>query len=132
MPARRALTLLPERFAICRFDPAAPLPAWVLHAEATTWSITRTPHELSVVCPEDDLPPAVERAERGWRAFAVEGPIPFDETGVIAGLTALLAAAGLPVFVISTWDTDLVLVRATGLERARKALAGTHDLRAPA
>lgn len=123
MTARRALSLLPGRFAVCRFAPDAPLPAWVFHAGATTWSLTRTPRELSLVCPEDDLPPSVEQAERGWRAFEVAGPIPFDETGVIAGLTAPLAAAGVGVFVLSTWDTDLVLARESEIGAARAALA---------
>lgn len=123
MSAHRVLSLLPERFAICRFAPDAPLPAWVFHAGATVWSLTRTPRELSLVCPEDDLPPAVEHAERAWRAFEVEGPIPFSETGVVAGLVVPLAAAGVPVFVVSTHDTDLVLVREGDLIRARTALA---------
>lgn len=131
MTHRRALTLLPERFAICRFAPDAPLPAWLFHAGATHWSLTRTPHELSAVCPEDDLPPSVETVERPWCAFAVDGPIPFAETGVIAALSGTLAAAGVPVFVLSTYDTDLVLVRAADLERARAALtAAGHEVRA--
>ncbi len=121
---RRALTLLPQRFAICRFAPDAPLPAWVFHAEAGVWSVTRTPRELSVVCPEDDLPPSVETFEAGWRALEVAGPIPFDETGVLAGIAAPLAAAGISVFAVSTYDTDLVLVRETQLEAAIAALAG--------
>jgi len=119
---RRALTLLPERFAVCRFESDAPLPAWVFHGGATTWSLTRTPEELSLVCPEDDLPPSVEQAERAWCALVVDGPVPFDETGVLAGMTAPLAAAGIGVFVISTYDTDLLLVRERNLERARAAL----------
>lgn len=123
-PVRRPLALLPQRFAMCRFAPDAPMPAWVFHAEASTWSVTRTPRELSVVCPEDDLPPSVETFEAGWRAFEVAGPIPFDETGVLAGITAPLAAAGISVFAISTYDTDLVLVRETQLEAAVTALEG--------
>jgi len=107
----RALIRLPGRFAICRFDSDASLPVWAMHAEAAIWSVTRTPHELSVVCDEDALPPSVERAETGWVAFAVEGPIPFGEIGVIAGVTAPLAAAGVGVFIVSTFDTDLVLVK---------------------
>ncbi|MFN8586821.1 MAG: ACT domain-containing protein [Candidatus Eisenbacteria bacterium] len=122
-PPARALTLLPQRFAICRFAPDAPMPAWVFHAEATVWSVTRTPRELSVVVPEDDLPPSVEVFEPGWRALELAGPIPFDETGVLAGLAAPLAAAGLSVFAISTYDTDLVLVREATLEAAIAALA---------
>lgn len=120
-PARRALVLLPGCFAVCRFEPGSPLPAWVLHSEATLWSLTRTPRELSVVCDEDALPPAIERAEKGWRVFELEGPVPFCETGVIAGLTAPLAGAGVPVFVVSTFDTDLVLVKSADLDAARAA-----------
>ena len=119
--ARRALTLLPGRFAVCRFPPDAPLPAWLFHESAHVWSITRTPDELSVVCDEADVPPSVEAAPLRWRAFRVEGPIPFEEIGVIAGLSAPLAAAGVPVFVISTHDTDLVLVPNEKLEAAHAA-----------
>jgi len=128
--ARRVLSLLPERFAVCRFAADDPLPAWVFHEGATTWSLTRTPRELSLVCPEADLPPSVERAERGWRAFELAGPIPFGEAGVIAGITAPLAAAGVPVFVLSTFDTDLLLVREPDLARARAALAPGYEVRA--
>ena len=129
MSARRVLSLHPERFAVCRFPADDPLPAWVFHAGATTWSVTRTPREMSVVCPEDDLPPAVERAERGWRAFEVEGPIPFEETGVLAGLAAPLAAAGIPVFAISTYDTDLLFVREAHATRAAEILAARYEVR---
>lgn len=131
MTARRVLALHPERFAVCRFAPDAPLPAWVFHAGATTWSLTRTPRELSLVVPEDDLPPSVERAEHGWRAFEIAGPVPFDETGVLAGLVAPLAAAGIPVLAISTHDTDLLLVREAHAERAAGILADRHEVRRP-
>jgi len=120
---RRGLALLPGRFAICRFPPDAPPPAWLFHEGAAAWSITRTPDELSVVCDDDDLPPSVTPAPGRWRAFRVDGPIPFDEVGVIAGITAALAAAAVPVFVISTHDTDLVLVPETRVDEARRAWA---------
>ena len=121
---RRALTLLPARFAICRFAPGTPLPAWLFHEDTRVWSLTRTPNELSVVCDEDDLPPAVTPAPGRWRALQVAGPIPFEEVGVVAGITAPLAAAGVPVFVISTHDTDLVLVPDRKLDAACEALKG--------
>ncbi len=129
MSARRRLALLPQAFAILRFPADAPLPAWVFHAGASVWSLTRTPHELSLVCPADDLPPSVVRAvERPWRAFALEGPVPFDETGVLASLAGPLAAAAVPLFAISTHDTDLVLVRAADVPRARAALAAGFEV----
>ena len=123
------LTLHPDRLAICRLAPDATLPAWVLHEGARFWSITRTPDELSIVCDEDDLPPSVhDHVVRGWRAFVVEGPIPFGLTGIVAGLTTPLATAGIPVFVLSTYDTDRVLVEEEHLERARAVLAKAHEV----
>jgi len=126
---RLRLRATPWRLAVCRFAPDAPLPAWVLHASAEFWSITRTPHELSVVCSEDDLPPSVdEKVERDWRAFEVQGPLPFGLTGVVSSLTAPLAAAGIPVFVVSTYDTDYVLVKAADFLKAHGVLAGLHEM----
>jgi hypothetical protein len=126
--APRRLRLLDARFAVCRFDPDEPPPAWLFHQGVTLYSITRTPDELSVLCPEDDLPPSLGRCERGWRAFALEGPIPFDEVGVLHALVAPLAAARVPVFAISTYDTDLLLVKEADLARALAALGTSFEV----
>jgi hypothetical protein len=120
--SRLALSVAPERLAIARLDPDATFPAWVMHSEARIWSVTRTPDELSVVSDDGAVPPSVERVERPFRALRVHGPIPFDATGVAAGLIAPLAAAGIPVFVISTFDTDWLLVREHLLPRALEVL----------
>jgi len=126
---RVRLRMTPWRLAVCRFPANAPIPAWVLHTSAEFWSLTRTPDELSVVCAEDDLPPSVdEHVERGWRAFAVQGPLPFDLTGIVSGLTTPLAEAGIPVFVLSTYDTDYLLVRSPDSERASAILAGAFEI----
>jgi len=98
----------------------------VFHAEAEFFSVTRTPDEMSVVCAEDDLPPSIEQVERGWRAFALEGPIPFATTGVIASLTVPLAQSKIPVFVVSTYDTDYLLVKQERYDEARAVLARAH------
>jgi len=126
---RLTLLVRPWQLAVCKFPADSPLPAWVLHAEAEFFSITRTPGELSVVCAEDDLPPSVtEHVERGWRAFELVGPIPFTSIGVISGLTAPLAAAAIGVFVISTYDTDYLLVKAANFTRARTILSGLFEV----
>lgn len=128
-PPRLQLRETPWRLAICRFAAEAPLPAWVMHGSAEFWSLTRTPHELSVVCSEDDLPPSVDsQVEHDWRAFAVVGPLPFGLTGVVSSLTTPLAAAGIPVFVISTYDTDYLLVKAVDFVTAHGVLAGLHEI----
>ena len=109
---------LPGRYAVCRLDPAARTPAW---ADGPFVSVTRTADELSVVCSEEAVPPEV-RAERGWRCLRVAGKLDFALVGVLAGLAGPLAAAGVSVFVVSTFDTDYMLVQDRDLGRAVNVL----------
>lgn len=123
------LTLAPTALAVCRLPPVAPVPGWAAGDGGGFLSVTRTGRELSVVCAEDLVPPGVT-AERGWRAFEVEGPLDFGLTGVLASIAGPLADAGVPVFVISTYDTDHVLVRRHDVSLASDRLraAGHHVL----
>lgn len=84
-------------------------------------SITSTPTEVSIVSPTDVAPPS-EHARPGWRLLTVRGPLEFDLTGVMAALAGELAAAGVSLLAVSTYDTDHVLVKAAELDRAAKAL----------
>ena len=122
------LAPLPGRYAICRLPAAAGLPSW-LPADGFT-SCTRTAGELSIVCDERAVPDGVP-VELGWRVLAVDGPLAFDQVGVVAGLTAPLAAAGVSVFVVSTYDTDHLLVRAGQYAAARAALQQAGYFTAP-
>jgi uncharacterized protein len=90
-------------------------------------SITRTADELSVVCAEDAVPADI-RAERGFLCLAVTGPLDFAATGILASLAAPLAEAGISIFVLSTFDTDLLLIRQALLPQAVAVLraAGHH------
>ncbi len=112
------LEVLPGSMAICRLDADADIPDW---ATGKVVSITRTPDELSIVCSEDNVPNDI-RSETGWRCVRVVGPLDFSTVGVIASLTGALAAASISVFVISTFDTDYVLVRETDLKTAMESL----------
>jgi hypothetical protein len=114
------LTILPEAVAVCRLAPDAAVPQWIRGAFV---SITRTADELSIVC-DDAAVPADVRAERNWRALKLEGPIPFEMTGVAAALLAPLAEARISIFLISTYDTDYLLLRAENFERAIGVLRG--------
>lgn len=112
------ITTLPGRYAVCRLPPGDSLPDWVT---GTLVSITRTPDELSVICDEECVPGGVRR-EPGWVAMHVQGPIPFETTGVAAGLTSPLAAEGISVLLVATFDTDYLLVRDEAYARATEAL----------
>ena len=114
-----SLILLATPLAIVRLAAGAGLPWW---AASSSWlSLTRTADETSVVCDEDRVPEAVN-SERGYRAFRVAGRLSLDAIGVLVGLANPLAAAGVPIFVISTHDTDYILVPGDRLARAMEAL----------
>jgi uncharacterized protein len=118
------LALLDGRYAVCQLASGSPVPAW---AAGTFVSVTRTPSELSIVCEETAVPTEV-KCERGWRVFEVAGPLEFSLTGVLSGIAGPLAAAGVSIFAVSTFDTDYVLVKEENLTPAVEALnrAGHH------
>lgn len=83
--------------------------------------MTRTAEELSLVCPERNVPAEAKRAG-GWRALKLEGPFEFAQVGVLLSVAALLAEAGVSIFAVSAFDTDYVLVREERLDAATAAL----------
>ena len=113
------LELLSGTYAVCRLEADAPPPAWALSGRFV--SLTRTDAELSVVCPEEGVPPDV-RAEAGWRCLRVKGPLGFGLTGILASLAAPLASSGVSIFVVSTYDTDYLMVQQRDLDRGVDAL----------
>ncbi len=126
MMLRLSLALMPGSFAVCRLDPDDPVPAWASPGQFI--STTRTPDELSIVCPEHLVPDGV-RCERGWRCLRVAGPLDFTMTGVVASLALPLAEAGISTFIVSTFDTDYVFVKETTVAKTRAALqAAGHDV----
>ena len=56
-------------------------------------------------------------------ALKLEGPFPFSMTGVLASFIQPLADAGIPIFAISTFDTDYVLVKRDTLRASLQVLA---------
>jgi len=117
---RLELSVLPQRFAVCRFDADDVIPDWLM--EGDFWSVTRTDEELSFVVPEASVPTTWE-SERGWRCLKVLGPLDFSLTGILVSLASPLAEAGISIFAISTYDTDYLLVRDHDLEETRKVLS---------
>jgi uncharacterized protein len=116
-------------YAIVRLAPEAVVPDWATKGEFT--SITRTPDELSLVCPADNLPPEIHSTHR-WICWKLEGPFPFSMTGVLLAFIEPLSSTGVPIFAISTYDTDYVLVQEEFAGAALNALqqAG-HELWPP-
>jgi len=118
--AQLNLILLKDRLAICRLMADETIPEWASNG-CGFQSVTRTAGELSIVCAENAVPPGV-KCERGWRIFEIEGPFDFAATGILVSAAAPLAEAGVPIFAISTFDTDYVLVKQEHAGNAVRAL----------
>lgn len=111
------LILHDGQFAVARLEPDEAVPAWLTGAPAGMTVVVRTASELSITCPEDVVPQSVQ-AERGWRLFEVQGPLEFNQVGILASLVSPLAEAQVPVFAVSTFETDYLMVKAVELEKS--------------
>lgn len=114
------MLLLPQRFAIHRFPPDTEFNFDLLRSAA--WcSITRTNEELSIVLPQE-IDPGPGKHEPGWSCLRVAGTLDFTQIGVIAGLSRVLADAGISIFAVSTYDTDYIFVKSADIDCAIRAL----------
>lgn len=115
------LEVMDWELSICRLDR---LPdASVL--EKSPCFLGLTDDEVSLVCETCSAPPDTVERDDGWRAFRVSGTLDLSLVGVLRGIADVLADIGVPVFVVSTYDTDYVLVREGSLDRALDALSAT-------
>jgi len=105
--------------AICRLDPGEKLPPWA--GSAVLLSVTRTQAETTVVCQEENVPAGIT-CNKSWRCLRVGGVLDFSQTGILSSLTAPLAEEGIPVYALSTYSTDLILIKEKDLFRAVLAL----------
>jgi uncharacterized protein len=119
MAPRVKLRLLNGTYGVARLSASDPIPAWADGGGFV--SISRTDDELSVVCLQDRIPLEAQ-ADRDWACFKLQGPFAFDETGIVLSVIAPLSSNGIGIFVISTFDGDHLLVKATDLDTARRLL----------
>lgn len=109
------LRLLSSRLAVCRLSPEQEFPFWAQCDEFLAF--VHTSDECSVVCDQSMVPNGTQ-AEKDWRILKVLGPLEFSQIGVLASIAGPLAQASISIFVISTYDTDYILVKDTSLEPA--------------
>jgi hypothetical protein len=119
---------LREAYAVLRLEPDAPIPDWAAQGEFN--SISRTADELSIVCPAINIPATI-RSPLRWICLKLEGPFPFSVTGILLSFIQPLSDNAIPIFAVSTYDTDYVLIQEEFSEKALSILqqAG-HELKA--
>lgn len=112
------LKVLPQRFAVCK----------VASLEGVDYTrpfvfVSKTDDELSLVCDVESVPQDVTDKETGWQAVKIAGQLDFGLVGIIAKISGILAAQGISLFVVSTYNTDYVLLKEANFERALGLLA---------
>ena len=117
---KHTLTILPQKYAVCRLEPNGPIPYWALLGDDFV-SLTRTRSELSIACLQENVPEEIQ-AERGWRCAKVEGSFAFSVAGVHVSLAIPLAQANISILAIATYETDHLLIKEEDLERAVQVL----------
>jgi len=105
------LQILPQEFTVCKIS----------NTENVDFShefvfLSKTDDEISLVCEAVHTPADAIACESGWRVLKISGVLEFTMVGVIAKIAELLAAANISIFVISTYNTDYVLVKAERLD----------------
>ena len=109
---------LPQRFSVCKVEDYSGI-----DIEQPFVFTGCTDEEKSLVCPTGMAPENTTSREDGWRAFRICGELDFSLIGILAGITRVMADAGIGIFAISTYNTDYVLVKGNDFEKAKKALA---------
>jgi hypothetical protein len=114
------LKVLQKKYSILKFQTDSALPDWIYLSDF--YSITRTHEELSVVTEQPD--PAADNitGSKDWRVLKIIGPLDFSMIGVIADISNILKDARVPIFTISTYNTDYILVGQKDLDVTIKAL----------
>jgi len=128
-----SITLLPGPYSIARLPASAPAPDLALDGDGDSIrGITRTAGQLSIVCPSHTaLPDVLDRSD-GWRCLRLDGTFDLHETGVLARVVVPLAQVRISVFVLSTFDTDYILIRESQCLAAISALrAAGHAVSGP-
>jgi len=110
-----SLQRVPGEYAVHRLAPAVGLPAQVWSSPFV--SVSRSADELSIIT-DAGIHVDSEHTQGPWLAYRVAGSIDFSAVGIMSALTAPLAAAGLGILGVSTYDTDYILVRADAAEAA--------------
>jgi len=116
---KQTLKILSETFAIHSLDADSDIPAAVL--QSNIFFIGKTQDELSIVAPQSMTIPAIE-TDFDWRVLEVLGPLSLSLVGIMSDISGVLAKAKISIFVLSTFDTDFVLVKDEQLASAKKAL----------
>jgi hypothetical protein len=113
--SEHTLLQYPEKLVVAKLGPGAEVPAWA--ESSSVFAVIATATETTIVCAGRSVPKKVPQAGP-YVAFAAADENGLDVPGVLHGLLAPLAEAGISIFALSTYPTDWILVPAEQAEAA--------------
>ena len=114
------IRLLQGTYAVCQIKDTENFLSYF--DEKEFFSITKTEDEISVVMLQDKISSDV-KVEKDWRILKVEGTLDFSLIGILAKISGILAKNSISIFVISTFNTDYILVKEEKIEKAMTVLS---------
>ncbi len=109
------LKKLGEDFTVCKVKDYS-----LVDLDAEYCFIGKTDDENSLVCITEDVPQNVVQRDDGWKGFRIEGTLDFSLVGILSKISTILTDSGIPIFAVSTYNTDYIFVK---MENYQKALA---------
>jgi len=114
------LELLKNEYSVYKFNPE-----YIVNRNIQTEefiSITKTKHELSIVAQINSFNDFI-KAENGWRILKICGTLDFSLIGVLSKISTILACENISIFVISTYDTDYIMIKDKNITPAIEVLS---------
>ena len=88
--------------------------------------ISKTDKELSIVHRNNINIDNIIKTDTNWNLFRIDENLDFSLVGIISNIANLLKEANIPLFVISTYDTDYILVKCEYFAKTREILENNN------
>ena len=112
------LKKLNRDFSICKMEDYS-----LVDLDAEYCFIGKTDEEKSLVCLTENVPPNTIQREDGWKGLRLQGLFDFSLVGILSKLSAILADNAIPIFAVSTYNTDYILMKREHYQKAVDVLA---------
>ena len=113
------LKLMEKEYSVYKFDPEYIITENTLTKDFI--SITRTKDELSVIAEKNKLIGFLE-VENGWKIFRINEVLDFNLVGILSKISTILANENISIFVMSTFNTDYIMVKEENVKNAIEIL----------
>ena len=102
-----------QEFSVCQVEDYS-----FVNLDSEYSFIGKTDEEKSLVCLTSEVPPNVIRRDDGWKALRIQGVLEFSLIGILSKIAAILADHNIPIFAVSTYNTDYLLIKKENYEKA--------------